>query len=436
MSLNIKNESDKTDKQKILEEIFALQRFGIKPGLERTLDLLGYLGNPHNNLKCFHISGTNGKGSVASIIASILAEAGYKTGLYTSPHLVEFNERIRINRVKISDDYLIDYYYGIKEKSIQVGATFFELTTALAFKYFADNNVDYAIIEAGMGGRYDSTNVIIPLVSVITPIGLDHQKYLGSTIEEISFDKSGIIKPGVPVVTSSQEQAAIEIISNVAKEKESELFHVDLNSIINNSTNEDLTQSIELEINDVVREFTFPGPGNFRAINLQTAISALNAAGMEKIIESGACESGIINIIRNSGYRGRIDVISRNPIKIIDTAHNPHAVKSLVDALTKVPVFAPNIYFSMMNDKDIQKCLEQIRIISPNLNIVRLPIDRAAQPGEIKAIAENSGFKRIHITESIEELISDFFESSQQSLALGSFYLAEHLYRHMDVDKN
>ncbi|MFA7229307.1 MAG: Mur ligase family protein, partial [Melioribacteraceae bacterium] len=195
------NNSDTKRIQSALNLLFSLHQFGIKLGLDNMTALLDHIGNPHSGLKMIHIAGSNGKGSTASFIASILMEAGFKVGLYTSPHFVKFNERIRINGVMIDDNSVAEFVDGLREYISEKKPTFFEITTALAFHYFLHQKVDYAVIETGLGGRLDATNVITPLASVITSISLDHTEHLGETIEKIAAEKGGIIKPGAKLFT-------------------------------------------------------------------------------------------------------------------------------------------------------------------------------------------------------------------------------------------
>ncbi len=204
-------------KEEILAHLFSLQRFGIKPGLERTQHLLNFLGNPQNSFPSVHIAGTNGKGSVCSMLASVFMEAGYKTALYTSPHLVRFNERIRVNIIEISDNDIIRLAEILMPEGEKIGATFFEITTAMAFRYFAEQKVNVAVIETGLGGRFDSTNVLKPLLSVITSLDIDHTEYLGKTIKDIAFEKAGIIKENTPVIVSRNSTEAISVIKEKSR---------------------------------------------------------------------------------------------------------------------------------------------------------------------------------------------------------------------------
>ena len=261
-------------KNQLLEKLFSLHRFGIKPGLERISLLLNEFGNPQNQYKKIHIAGTNGKGTVASTVASILQESGFKVGLYTSPHFLSFNERIKVNGVNIDDESVCK----LIEKMFELAKdfTFFDFTTALAFIFFASQNVDYAVVEAGMGGRFDSTNIIIPELSVITQIDLDHREYLGNTIEEIAFEKAGIIKENIKCIIAEQKHNIHDIFKRVAAEKQSKLILI-----------EERYFAKEIKFNmDLSTEFTALTPTNEYRIhsplsgkhqigNLITAIAAI-----------------------------------------------------------------------------------------------------------------------------------------------------------------
>src|SRR3990170_3434487 len=218
-----------TSAKETLEYLYALQSSGIKPGLERIRALLGALGNPQDKTPSIHIAGTNGKGSTASMIEAALIEAGYRTGLYTSPHLTRFNERIRISGRPISDSAVVRLAQRVRSALSQLSGeklkpSFFEFTTAMAFVCFESKGVDIAILEAGMGGRWDATNTVMPLVSIITNIGKEHTQYLGTTLGQIASEKSGIIKPGVPVLTAEEKPSALKVIREAARKASSPLF--------------------------------------------------------------------------------------------------------------------------------------------------------------------------------------------------------------------
>src|SRR3989338_1484718 len=217
------------DYKQALEELYSIKEWKFRLGLKNMKMLLKKLNNPERKLKCIHVAGTNGKGSVCAMISSVLTDAGYKVGMYTSPHLKKFNERIRINNNFISDKEVAEYYLRVKKHA--TNQSFFEITTAMAFLYFFEKKVDFAVLEVGMGGRLDSTNVITPLVSVITNIGYEHTDKLGKTLGKIAYEKSGIIKENAPVVTGAQG-IALETIKKIAKKKNSELYAVNNKKII------------------------------------------------------------------------------------------------------------------------------------------------------------------------------------------------------------
>jgi dihydrofolate synthase/folylpolyglutamate synthase len=218
-----------------LRKLFSLHNFGIKLGLENTVNFLNYLGNPQNGLKTFHIAGSNGKGSTASFIASILREFGFRAGLYTSPHFIKFNERIQINGIHIDDDYIADFVTENENYIDQNELTFFEVTTALAFKYFSENGTDYCIIETGLGGRLDSTNVLNPVATIITTISLEHTNILGDKLEQIAFEKAAIIKPNSKVFTGYLKPEAEKVVEEKCCQTGNDLFKLK-NFMIDDST--------------------------------------------------------------------------------------------------------------------------------------------------------------------------------------------------------
>jgi len=314
-----------TYKKSILA-LFELRRFGIRPGLANIKKLLYHLGNPHRNLKIIHIAGTNGKGSTAAFLHSILKHSNYKTGLYTSPHLIDFCERIKINdreikkkRVTELIEKLNKICFDHKIKNI----TFFDFTTALAFIYFYEEKVDFAVIETGLGGKYDSTNVINPLVSVITNIGLEHQKYLGKTITEITSEKAGIIKKKRPVVAGVKQLKAKTILNDTASRSGSVLYLSGKDfKIIDNLNNLFNYKSKTSEIFEIESGLI----GGHQKIN-----AALTIKTSEILIESGykISEQNIKDGIRKAFWPGRLEVISENPKIVLDGAHNPEAWKQL-----------------------------------------------------------------------------------------------------------
>ena len=307
-----------------IETMFALQRFGIKLGLETIAGILDGLGNPHRSYRCIHVAGTNGKGSIASGLAAVLRCAGYKTGLYTSPHLVRFNERICIDGAPIADERVVEGYHAVRRvHSGEREPTFFEFATAMALWEFAAQNVDWAIIETGMGGRLDATNILTPALSVITNISVEHGEYLGNTVAGVAYEKAGIIKPGVPVVTGVRQKSAVATIERRAAEDQAPLYRLGKDFRVRRSS----------------RGFTYYGLDHTWH-RMQTALSgkfqadnaALVAASSEALVRTGAAdidEAHIRQGLADNRWPGRLEVVREKPLVIFDGAHNLAAAREL-----------------------------------------------------------------------------------------------------------
>ncbi len=319
-------------KEKILNKLFSLQRFGIKPGLERTLKLSEYIGSPHLKFPSVHVAGTNGKGSVCAMLASILMEAGYEVGLNTSPHLLNFNERIRINHTDISGDEMVELAEKLLIGEEKWGCTFFEITTVMAFEHFAKNNVDIAIIETGMGGRFDSTNILSPLLSIITSIDLDHKEYLGNTLEEIAFEKAGIIKENTPVVIAKYPISVKNVFLDKANELKSKLFDSsELCLFENHIYNPDFSQTFDLKFKETsIKNITIGLAGEHQLGNVAEVLTAIDFLTVDRrqltvdskevktqnqklklknryLINEHDIRNGMLKLISNTGLRGRIE---------------------------------------------------------------------------------------------------------------------------------
>ncbi|MFH2029210.1 MAG: Mur ligase family protein, partial [Bacteroidota bacterium] len=283
-----------------LAKLFSLHQFGIKLGLDSTHKLLKHLGDPQNKLNAFHIAGSNGKGSTASFMASILTESSYKVGLYTSPHLVKFNERIRINGATIPDCYILTFMEELDEYININEPTFFELTTAMAFKYFAESNLDYAVIETGLGGRLDSTNVFNAIASIITTISDEHSNILGDTLTKIAIEKAGIIKNNSFVFCGMLNDEALNVIETVASQRKSDLTK--LVDRVNSSGNSLLLKGT----NKDYHLYSLPLRGRHQLNNAALAILAINK--MMPNISSANIFNGLNNVLVNSGLQGRYEV--------------------------------------------------------------------------------------------------------------------------------
>jgi len=309
-----------------------------KKDLTNAYLLANHLDNPQKNLKCIHLAGTNGKGSTSHMLASILQEAGYKVGLYTSPHLRDYRERIKINGAEISQDFVCDFITKNKAFFEANDMSFFEMTVGLAFEYFANQKVDIAIIEVGMGGRLDATNIISPLVSVITNIGLDHTQFLGNTLAAIAFEKAGIIKPNIPVVIGEYTSETQPVFLAKATENNAEIYFA----------------------SDLIQE-TYPSDlvGDYQIHNKKTVlqtIAVLNAQKEFKISESQV-KSGLINVVRNTGLLGRWQQLGESPKVICDTAHNKNGLEIVMKQILKEKFDALHIVLGVVNDKDLDEIL-------------------------------------------------------------------------------
>lgn len=414
------------NKEEILKKLFSLQRFGIKPGLERTLKLLNYGNNPHKKFKSIHVAGTNGKGSVSSMIASILIEAGYTVGLYTSPHLEKFNERIKINGVLISDKDLIDLAIKYLKVADKWNSTFFEITTVMAFDYFAQNNIDLAVIETGMGGRFDSTNVISPLISVITNISLEHKEYLGNTLEKIAFEKAGIIKHSTPVVVSDSDKNINKIFHDIAVLKKSDIYFSDnICSIENVNYEKNFTMKLDLRTDKYEYKNLVIGlSGNHQINNLKSVISTMEYLQDIITINTEHIYNGLRKIYSNTNLIARISLIHNFPTIILDTAHNPASVQALIETL-KLSGYENkwNIIFSSLFDKDVEDVLKQLFTISNKLFLTKLKTNRAIDLEKLIILAKTIGFAAIHSDENSIKTTKKCIEYNEPTLIVGSFYL-------------
>ncbi len=423
------------NKEEILKELFSLQRFGIKPGLERTINLLKYAGNPHKNLRTIHIAGTNGKGSVSSMIASILIESGFRVGLYTSPHIVKFNERISINGIAISDDNLIELAEKYLDVSSELKSTFFEITTVLAFDYFAQSNVDYAVIETGMGGRFDSTNVLLPMISVITNIDLEHQEYLGDSLDKIAFEKSGIIKKNTPVVVSDENEPIKNVFNTVAIQNNSDIYFADdYCKITNINFRKNFSMTLDLKtINNNYENLEIDLSGKHQINNLKSVITTIETLKEKINIDNQAVYNGLSVIRNNTKMIGRIQLINSNPAMVLDTAHNPASIKALIDTLNLSGYNNKwNIVFSALSDKDIEQVLKQLYPICNKLFLTKLKTERAIDLEDLITVAKKIGFTEISSFDDSIIASEKCIETNEASIFVGSFYLAGEILSYLE----
>ncbi|MBC3847563.1 bifunctional folylpolyglutamate synthase/dihydrofolate synthase [Winogradskyella echinorum] len=308
-----------------------------KKDLTNTLKLSQHLREPHTRFKTIHVAGTNGKGSTSHMLASILQEAGYKVGLYTSPHLKDFRERIRINGKVVSKQFVIGFIKRNKVFLVSNKLSFFEMTVGMAFDYFAKRKVDIAVIEVGLGGRLDSTNIITPELSIITNIGLDHTQFLGDTLDKISAEKAGIIKANIPVVIGETQSETKEVFKTKAKETDSKLYFAD--QLINDVLESDLKGSYQLK-------------------NIKTVIQSVNVLKQSDFkISDFQLKQGLLYVSKNTGLKGRWQVLSLEPKIVCDTAHNKEGLTYVMQQLQFETFSKLHIVFGVVNDKDLNSII-------------------------------------------------------------------------------
>lgn len=341
------------------------QRIGAaayKADLNSTIKILDYLNNPQDNFKSVHIAGTNGKGSVSHSLASVFQEAGYKTGLYTSPHLRDFRERIRINGNMIPENNVVEFIDKHKNKLEELELSFFEMTVAMAFDYFKNENVDIAIIEVGMGGRLDSTNIIKPELSIITNISLDHVKFLGDSEDKIAVEKAGIIKKMIPVVIGETQIKTKDVFIEKAKAENSEIFFADKIFQCERITENDILdyQSFNIYKNnkEYINELKFPLLGNYQNKNLKTIICAIDILKNTFSINENHIKNGLFNVIKNTSLMGRWQIIQKKPLVIADTGHNVAGITEIINQLSEINYSKLHFVLSVVNDKDIDSILQ------------------------------------------------------------------------------
>lgn len=332
-----------------------------KADLKNTLALCNYLGNPQNNIKTIHVAGTNGKGSVSHMLAAIFQENGYKTGLYTSPHLTDFRERIKINGIMIGECFLIDFVKKTKALSEEIKPSFFELTFVMALDYFALQKTDIAIIETGLGGRLDSTNVITPLLSVITNISFDHMDILGDTLAKIAYEKAGIIKEDIPVVIGESIPETKTVFINKAEETHSSIFFAkEKFEILASEYN---VKYLQLEILDKgtgrKNNYRLDLNGIYQEKNILTVLTSIELLKKDFLLKEEKIKSALSNVKKRTGLFGRWEIIHEKPTVALDVAHNEDGIKQLLHQIEKTKFKYLHIVFGMVKDKDLKKVLQQ-----------------------------------------------------------------------------
>ncbi len=317
-------------------------KIAFKKDLSNTLKLANHLNHPEDKFKSIHVAGTNGKGSTSHMLASILQEAGCKVGLYTSPHLKDFRERIKINGKVVSKQFVIGFINRNKAFFEENQLSFFEMTVGMAFDYFSKQDIDIAVIEVGMGGRLDSTNIITPEVSVITNIGLDHMQFLGDTLEAIAFEKGGIIKPNIPVVIGETQKETVPVFTDLANKNDAKIVFADKNI-------EQIYKS------DLI--------GSYQSKNIKTVIQSIKILQTKGYkISKKHIEVGLLNVVKNTGLLGRWQVLNRNPKVVCDTGHNKEGLTYVMHQLSEESYESLHIVFGVVNDKDLNSIIDLLPI--------------------------------------------------------------------------
>ena len=412
----------KNEYDDILKEMFGLGRFGIILGLATIRDILNGLDNPQNSYRCIHVAGTNGKGSIASALSNILHRSGYRVGLYTSPHLVRFNERICINNTPVSNGAIVKAYRTVKKvHSGDRQPTFFEYTTAMALYEFGRQKVDWAVIETGMGGRLDATNILRPALSIITNISLEHRMYLGNTIARIAGEKAGIIKRRVPVVTGVKQKSAIAAIEAVAKKRSAPLFRMGDAFRVRRNKNGTFTYfGIESTWRDVHTGLL----GNYQIDN-----AALVLAGCEILNKRKAAELPLDDIrdgLENNRWPGRLETVSTSPLVLLDGAHNFIAARNLARFLSEnIGDRKITLVVGMLDDKPYKSMLKSLLPVCSRVVLTRATIDRSL-PAEILYPIAREMVSDVHIEPDVGDAVKhaiDTGSSGDVIVVAGSLYV-------------
>ncbi|MDP6754635.1 MAG: folylpolyglutamate synthase/dihydrofolate synthase family protein [Candidatus Marinimicrobia bacterium] len=410
------SQSTSVEFNSLLDYLYKLQRLGIKVGLNHTFELLQRCGNPQNQFQSIHIAGTNGKGSTSAIISSILMEAGLKVGLYTSPHLIRFNERIRVNGKPISDSKIVEFVDEHRSDIDDIESTFFETTTAMAFRYFANKNVDIAVVETGLGGRLDSTNVLTPDLTVITPISLDHRDILGKNILDISKEKAGIIKNNIPLVLAPQDNAVSSQLLKIAGNLDSDI------AIVDPPTKVTLSKSGTAFIKNGL-SFKTPMIGRHQAINNSVAIEAVQIFMPE--IQKEVIDIGIQKV----KWPGRLQRISIEKPIYYDVSHNAHGIQMTLQALHDIFGQKPIGLMVMKGDKEVDLVAAALKnqfvqlIISGDTDLGLLSAVDLSDKLSSQGLANSTRINRFE--DALHHIAGIMGKDSPPTLIFGSHYVAE-----------
>ena len=397
-----------------LNQLTAFSSFGaaaLNPGLERIRALLSSMGNPHNHYPIIHVAGTNGKGSTASMIAAIATAAGRKTGLHTSPHLVHINERMRLNGKPAANDWLAQQVTAYLEAFQKTGPSFFEATVALSLLYFSDQKADLAVVEVGLGGRLDATNIVHPELAIITHIGMDHTDILGDTLDAIAREKGGIVKKDVPTLCNVLQDEARLPILQIAQSKGSPFFDVkqEVELLEGIETSEGWTCSIKTPIR-TYRELVLPLPGQHQLENLKTAVRAAEIALPEIVLSETPVVEGLRSLYQLSGLRGRLEFVQKEPSIVLDVGHNSAGMSASLSFLRR-RIEKQNgrlfVAFAAKKDKDISQMLAVLSPLVETLFLVPSVDPRSAPMADLVRMGANTGLQLSRVN-SVEAAVHAF----------------------------
>jgi dihydrofolate synthase/folylpolyglutamate synthase len=391
--------------------LYGLEKFGMKFGLDGISTLLRSIDNPHRSFPCIHVAGTNGKGSTSSMLASIFTTAGYRTALFTSPHLISFTERIRIDGKPIPTKEVVRITNLLTRQIRRQRATFFEATTAMAFKYFADSKVDIAIIETGLGGRLDSTNVVIPLVSVITNVSMEHTEILGESIEKIAWEKGGIIKRNIPCVTGIQTAKPLRVLRKIARTRKAPLFVMPVERLkIRSSTLSGIT--VETEVGDrLYKNLRISLAGKHQAMNAALVLQTLDILKRQEkyIIKESQIRRGLNDIQQYSGLQARLSIVQRRPLIIADVAHNHDGVRRMVESLKDLGIRDVCLIFGVVRDKNYESMIASLKQITRYAILATPATDRARSLSDLVLEFERQDIKVVeavsHVGKAVERAL-------------------------------
>ena len=424
-----------------IQYLYNLQKYGIKFGLDNIRRLALAFDQPQTAYGSIHVGGTNGKGSTSALIASILKHAGFRVGLFTSPHLVSFTERIKVAGQEITEHEVMGLAEEIRDvvaQSEDFSPTFFEVVVMMAFLYFERKQVDVAVFEVGMGGRFDATNIITPLVSVIASIDYDHKEYLGETLQEIAWEKAGIIKSGIPVVSSPQEREAIEVIKQEALVKHAKLytFGEEFWSFLKRETTSEICFDYHSKSSREIRDLRLPLSGEYQMHNASVAIKAA-AIALERLQFGVGQHQGdrTIQAIRGGleevRWPGRLELIRESPPILIDGAHNPAAARALSKALKRNYLEEYKkliIVIGIMGDKDARGIMEPLLPLASEVILTAPQYSRAAAPETLARIAQSLGYLHVRIAQTVKDAVAIACERARDNVSpslvviTGSFY--------------